>query len=156
MSRLALLALLLALSPAATSRPAQVIPAAGPALPGAVLRMFGESDPERTGPAAEATGGPASAPVALLPSRVAEVKAWALRMLGARQYDCLDAVVMRESRWNPLARNPVSGAFGIPQALHGLTSTDPMVQVKWMLRYIERRYGTACRAWAHVQRFSWY
>ena len=54
-------------------------------------------------------------------------------------------------------RNPVSGAFGIPQALHGLTSTDPLVQVRWMLSYLERRYsGSACLAWAHVQRTGWY
>lgn len=90
------------------------------------------------------------------PGTVAQAKAWTLAQLGPRQYRCLDAVVMHESRWNPLARNPVSGAFGIPQALHGLTSPDPLVQVRWMLDYVARRYGTACLAWAHVERTGWY
>ncbi len=33
---------------------------------------------------------------------------------------------------------------------------DPLVQVRWMLRYIDRRYGTACLAWQHVEWTGWY
>src|SRR5512143_2156335 len=40
-------------------------------------------------------------------SGVSAAKAYALHILGARQYACLDAIVMHESRWNPLARNSV-------------------------------------------------
>lgn len=154
-------------STAAAPRPAQAIPASAfrPVSVAGVPRR--ESDPERTGAPHLRVGSPAGtagAPtplpesVAPLPadSGLSLAKSYALRILGPRQYACLDAIVEHESRWNPLARNWESGAFGIPQALHGLTSTDPLTQVKWMLDYVARRYGTACAAWGHVEAVGWY
>lgn len=154
---------------ATASRAAQEIPASAFA-PVWVQSAVGEPDPGRPG-TPQRSGSPATArgvlePVGSTPGpessttpargSVSEAKAWARSLLGARQYACLDAIANHESRWNPLARNARTGAFGIPQALHGLTSTDPLVQVRWMLDYVARRYGTACAAWAHVEEFSWY
>lgn len=83
---------------------------------------------------------------------------------GADQYKCLDALWTRESNWRTTAKNPSSGAYGIPQAYPGgkLASagsdwqTNPRTQIKWGLGYIQNRYGTPCSAWGHSQQKGWY
>ncbi len=80
------------------------------------------------------------------------------------QWRCLDRLVMRESRWVHTARNPTSGAYGIPQSLPagkmatigGDWKTNPVTQVRWQIRYIRGRYGTPCGALAHSNRLGWY
>jgi tape measure domain-containing protein len=80
------------------------------------------------------------------------------------QWRALRAMWAHESSWNPNARNPSSGAYGIPQALpaskmslaaqHG----NAAAQIAWGIRYIKRRYGTPERAWSLWQARSphWY
>ncbi|MFI7575184.1 lytic transglycosylase domain-containing protein [Micromonospora sp. NPDC049497] len=80
------------------------------------------------------------------------------------QFPCLDKLWDKESGWNHKARNPSSGAYGIPQALPGSKmgsvaddwETNPTTQITWGLGYIEGRYGTPCKAWAHSQDVGWY
>jgi hypothetical protein len=80
------------------------------------------------------------------------------------QFSCLDALWAKESGWNPKARNPGSGAFGIPQALPAgkMSSagadwaTNPATQIRWGLRYIADVYGSPCGAWAHSRATNWY
>lgn len=84
--------------------------------------------------------------------------------LNQQQWVCLDQLWQQESKFQTNARNPRSGAFGVPQALPASRMasagadwrTDPATQVKWGLSYIRVRYGTACNAWAHWQRARWY
>jgi len=74
----------------------------------------------------------------------------------------------QESEFNNHAKNPSSGAYGIPQALPytkmpkaawpesaGGTS-DAATQIKWGLSYIKSRYGSPSMAWAHEQANNWY
>jgi len=83
---------------------------------------------------------------------------------GVDQYDCLELLWDRESRWNVSATNPSSGAYGIPQSLPGdkMASagadwqTNPTTQIEWGLGYIEARYGSPCGAWAHSEDVGWY
>jgi hypothetical protein len=80
------------------------------------------------------------------------------------QWTCLDSLWLRESGWNPAARNASSGAFGIPQALPGGKmasagadwATNPETQIRWGLGYIRSVYGTPCGAWSHSQGYGWY
>ncbi|QYJ02656.1 lytic transglycosylase domain-containing protein [Nocardioides panacisoli] len=82
----------------------------------------------------------------------------------ASQFGCLDSLWQKESGWNPAARNPSSGAHGIPQALPGSKmasagsdwATNPRTQITWGLGYIQDRYGSPCAAWGHSQRVNWY
>lgn len=82
----------------------------------------------------------------------------------ASQFGCLDSLWQKESGWDPAARNPSSGAHGIPQALPGSKmasvgadwATNPRTQITWGLGYIQDRYGSPCAAWAHSQRVNWY
>ncbi|HET9657879.1 MAG TPA: transglycosylase SLT domain-containing protein, partial [Kineosporiaceae bacterium] len=80
------------------------------------------------------------------------------------QWSCLNSLWQKESGWNYRARNPSSGAFGIPQALPGSKmasagpdwQTNPATQIAWGLSYIASTYGTPCGAWAHSQSTGWY
>ena len=73
-------------------------------------------------------------------------------------------VEMREAGWNQFARNPASGAYGIPQALPpskmgaaaNPPESNPTAQIRWMISYIQQRYGGPQGAAAHEMAFSWY
>lgn len=86
------------------------------------------------------------------------------------QWQCLDNLMTRESRWRHNAANSVSSARGIPQKMMSVhyganwqsSSTaaawlaDPEAQIEWGLDYIGRRYSTPCGAWNFFQRNGWY
>ncbi|MGY4767990.1 aggregation-promoting factor C-terminal-like domain-containing protein [Kribbella sp. CWNU-51] len=83
---------------------------------------------------------------------------------GESQFSCLEKLWNKESRWRVDADNPSSSAYGIPQALPGNRMaaygsdwrTNPVVQIKWGLDYIENTYGSPCSAWGHSQAKGWY
>jgi hypothetical protein len=80
------------------------------------------------------------------------------------EFGCLQSPWNAESGWNPSASNPISGAYGIPQALPGSKmasagpdwQTNPATQIKWGLGYIKQVYGSPCAAWSHEQSTGWY
>jgi hypothetical protein len=80
------------------------------------------------------------------------------------QFSCLDSLWTQESGWNVYARNPGSGAYGIPQALPGSKmasagsdwQTSAATQIRWGLSYIDSTYGSPCAAWSHEQSSGWY
>lgn len=81
------------------------------------------------------------------------------------EWDALVQLVQGESSWNPLARNPSSGAFGLFQFL-GTTkdqylpdeNPNPRIQGAAGARYIKDRYGSPTSAWAfwNAQSPHWY
>lgn len=82
-----------------------------------------------------------------------------------KQWNCLNPLWKHESSWNHKAKNPYSGAYGIPQSLPGSKmkaagkdwKTNPHTQVRWGLdHYIYKRYGTPCTAWSHFKHKGWY
>ena len=83
---------------------------------------------------------------------------------GPGQFPYLNLLWERESGWNPAAANPVSGAFGIPQALPAAKmasagpdwATSPDTQIIWGIGYIHATYGTPQAAWAHELAYGWY
>jgi len=96
-------------------------------------------------------------------------KSAARQMLGEygwsqKQWPPLDKLWQKESGWRWNARNPSSGAYGIPQALPASKmrsagadwKTNPATQIKWGLKYIKSRYGSPSKAWGHSQRVNWY
>jgi len=82
----------------------------------------------------------------------------------AKQFPCLEQLWTKESNWNYKARNRVSGAHGIPQALPATKMevvgtdwrTNPVTQITWGLKYIKERYNTPCAAWSKFKRSNWY
>jgi hypothetical protein len=109
-----------------------------------------------------AAGGPTSADAG-------QAQAYARSRLsaygwGIEQMKPLILLWNQESGWNRLARNPSSGAYGIPQALPpskmGPAANPPTssaaAQINWGLGYIKGRYGTPAGAWSHEVAFNWY
>lgn len=80
------------------------------------------------------------------------------------QWDCLNNLWTKESGWSTRSSNSSGTAWGIPQALPGSKMrsagsdwrTNPATQIKWGIGYIDNRYGSACKAWAHWQSHNWY
>ena len=72
------------------------------------------------------------------------------------QIGCALALWTRESRFDHLADNPRSTAYGIAQLLRE-RSREPELQILHGLRYLEHRYRkSACRALQHSDRLGWY
>lgn len=77
---------------------------------------------------------------------------------------CLSELIARESGWSVTATNPSTGAYGLPQALPGSKmatagpdwATNPRTQIRWMLGYVNGRYGGSCGALAFQQANGWY
>jgi Transglycosylase SLT domain len=94
---------------------------------------------------------------------VAGARAYVRARIGTHQYNCINAIFTRESKWNPRAGS-VTSAYGIPQAFPGSKMaafgsnwrTSPITQVKWGIWYVDNRYGSACAAWFFWQAHGWY
>jgi hypothetical protein len=100
-------------------------------------------------------------------ANVREARQWARDHMNDRNWRCLDRLIEVESGWYPRARNPVTGAYGLPQALPAtkMAVMGPgwrwmaVKQVRWVVkRYIRAgsRYGNACDAWRSVLWRGWY
>ena len=73
-----------------------------------------------------------------------------------RELTCLVTLWTRESRFDHLADNKQSTAYGIAQLLREKDSR-PEYQILHGLRYLSHRYGgSACRAKNHSDRRGWY
>lgn len=80
------------------------------------------------------------------------------------QWSALKVLWEKESNWNHRARNPSSGAHGIPQSLPASKMrsegadylTNPRTQIAWGLKYIRQRYGNPGRALSFHHRNNWY
>ena len=83
---------------------------------------------------------------------------------GEAQYSCLNKLWTKESHWNYKARNKVSGAHGIAQALPATKMeivgtdwrTNTVTKITWGLKYINERYESPCKAWSKFKRSRWY
>ncbi len=73
----------------------------------------------------------------------------------------VDAIVSRESGWNPNATNSSSGACGLVQALPcskvpGGNGYDPVANLTWAIGYAHGRYGGWPQAYAFWQDNHWW
>ena len=90
--------------------------------------------------------------------------AWLELGASRNEFRCLVKLWHKESSWRWRAVNKETGATGIPQALPATKMasvgadylTNPVTQIKWGVKYIKVRYGTACHAYHHWQRKNWY
>lgn len=79
------------------------------------------------------------------------------------QWAAADWIIGKESTWNPTARNPSSGAFGLFQFLGSTKdqylpdeNPDPYIQGKAGAKYIQDRYGDPLTAKSFWERNGWY
>jgi len=78
--------------------------------------------------------------------KLAKQYAWVAFGWRGREWECLKSLWTNESRFDHFAQNPASSAFGIAQLL-GERSREPALQILRGLRYIDRRYGSPCKAY---------
>jgi hypothetical protein len=71
------------------------------------------------------------------------------------QRQCIYKLFMAESKFDHLADNKDSTAFGIGQVLKE-KSRQPDIQILRAYKYIKHRYSTPCRAWSHHLNRNWY
>lgn len=80
------------------------------------------------------------------------------------EFNCLDNIINRESKWYVVPNAAGGAAFGIPQAMtsvhretnNAIWKSSPTLQIEWLLNYIDGRYGDACKAWRYKQQMNWY
>lgn len=117
----------------------------------------GSASPKTPAAPAPAVPAPATVPVAN-----GDIEALGRSMsaakFGDQHWPALQKLWTKESNWNPNARNPWSGACGIPQALPCSKIPDMSTtgQLTWGLNYIENRYGNPTNAWRFWQSRGWY
>ena len=93
---------------------------------------------------------------------------------GEDQFQCLNRLWYKESRWEFQAQNnsfspssaptPANQAYGIVQSGPGSKmssagadwETNAATQIAWGLGYIGARYGSPCSAWSHSTSHNWY
>ena len=108
------------------------------------------------------SGGPSGGAVGALQRFAASL--FGAHGWGPGQLPPLISLWNQESGWNRFARNPSSGAYGIPQALPpgkmGAAANPPTssaaAQIRWGEGYIASVYGSPAAAWAHERAVSWY
>lgn len=147
-------------APAAPA-PAPPAPAPAPVEPPAPVAPPAPVEPPAPPPPPPPTFG-----VIVSPSEAQSYARTALtdRGWGDDEFNCLVSLWNRESGWRADARNPSSGAYGIPQAWPAEKlaeagadwRTNAATQINWGLAYISGRYSTPCGAWAHSERVGWY
>ena len=100
---------------------------------------------------------PVATPADATPT-VRDARTWLREHTSARGYRCAVELIRRESGWRVTARNPRSGAYGLPQVmwperrlspLGADWRTSPTLQLRWMKRYVRARYIGFCRALEH-------
>jgi len=91
-------------------------------------------------------------------------KVLAKRLLTQKQFACLDKLLIRESNWNVLSKNPKSTAVGIGQLLDATRRNlgmepkkkDGTAQLVATLSYIHRRHVNPCNAWTFFSKHNYY
>ena len=83
---------------------------------------------------------------------------WAfIQLNNLDEFDCLDYLYYRESRWNPKAVSPSGNHFGIPQGKsQWLKTATPYQQINWGIKYNKSRYGSMCKALEHYKLKGWH
>ena len=77
------------------------------------------------------------------------------RVLNFNEFICMDTIIMKESRYNYLARNGSHYGIGQMRSKH-YQSKDPYTQIDLTIAYTHKRYVTMCNALAFHKRHGYY
>jgi hypothetical protein len=77
---------------------------------------------------------------------------------GIKEIKPFKTIIYKESRWNPNATNPTTGAYGLGQLINSkrYLKDMPYKQINATVKYIFNRYGTPTKALAHHLKHGWY
>ena len=89
------------------------------------------------------------------PFHVMNIKLYAYNKLTWDEFQCYNWLIYEESRWNYLARN--KSHYGLGQMRSKWYGTlNPYEQIDAHLIYVKHRYGTACKAYNHWEKYRWH
>jgi hypothetical protein len=77
------------------------------------------------------------------------------RIVDFKQFTCLNSLIHKESRWNPMAINGSHYGLGQMRSKH-YRNLDPYRQIDATIKYINVRYKTMCNAWSFHQKRNYY
>jgi hypothetical protein len=77
------------------------------------------------------------------------------RLLDYKEFQCLNSIITKESRWSYTARNGSHRGLGQMRSEH-YGNLDPYRQIDATIRYVHIRYKTMCKAWAFHQQRNYY
>ena len=77
------------------------------------------------------------------------------RILDYKEFQCFNRIITKESRWSYTARNGSHRGLGQMRSEH-YGNLDPYRQIDATLKYIAKRYGTSCKAWAFHEERNYY
>lgn len=90
-------------------------------------------------------------------------RSYARSMVSVEEYVALHELIMRESSWNPDARNRKSTAYGLGQLIDqtwediGIEKSDDFrIQLIAAHKYVMQRYGSWVKALEHHKQNGWY
>lgn len=69
-----------------------------------------------------------------------------VKLVSYKEFQCFNAIIHKESRWNYKARNHSHYGLGQMRSKHYGT-LDPFAQIDRTIAYIKHRYETPCKAW---------
>jgi hypothetical protein len=77
------------------------------------------------------------------------------RLIDYKEFQCLNKIITKESRWSYTARNGSHRGLGQMRSEH-YGNLDPYRQIDATIKYIHIRYSTMCKAWAFHQQRNYY
>jgi hypothetical protein len=69
-----------------------------------------------------------------------------VKLVSYKEFQCFNAIIHKESRWNYKARNGSHYGLGQMRSKHYGT-LGPFAQIDRTIAYINHRYKTPCKAW---------
>lgn len=89
------------------------------------------------------------------PYHVMNIKLYAYNKLNWTDFQCYNWLIYEESRWNYKARN--GSHYGLGQMRSKWYGTlNPYEQIDAHLIYVKHRYGNACKAYKHWEKYRWH
>lgn len=77
------------------------------------------------------------------------------RILDYKEFQCFNRIITKESRWSYTAKNGSHFGLGQMRSKH-YRDLDPYRQIDATLKYITKRYGSSCKAWAFHQERNYF
>ena len=77
------------------------------------------------------------------------------RLLDYREFQCLNKIITKESRWSYTARNGSHYGLGQMRSKY-YRDLDPFRQIDATIRYNHKRYLTQCNAWSFHMKHGYY
>ena len=77
------------------------------------------------------------------------------RLLDYKEFQCFNRIITKESRWSYTAHNGSHWGLGQMRSTY-YRDLDPFRQIDATIKYITKRYGSTCEAWAFHQKRNYY